>query len=239
MLADMRWAILMVATVLAWSAAPPQTASLRVLFIGNSLTAANNLPQMVRNIATAAGTPRIRTTAVTAPNVSLEDHWQSGRARAAVARGGWDVVVLQQGPSALPESQALLREYTRRFDAEIRKAGAKPALYMVWPSKDRFQDFDGVKASYTRAAVDVGGVLLPAGDAWRAAWRREPDLALYSRDQFHPSRLGTYLAALVIYEALTGRSVVGLPPVVEGREFTPTRVRLLQEAAHGSVGERR
>src|SRR6185295_7619357 len=103
----------------------------------------------------------------------LEDHWARGDAQRAIAEGGWFAVVLQQGPSALPESQVLLREYTKRFDAVIRKTGAKTALYMVWPSQARFQDFDGVSASYTVAAADVRGLLLPAGDAWRAAWKRD------------------------------------------------------------------
>jgi hypothetical protein len=223
------------ATLLTGPATAPQATTLRVLFIGNSLTAANNLPQMVSDIAEAAGTPRILTGAVTAANVSLEDHWQSGEARAAIARGGWNVVVLQQGPSSLPESQVLLRGSARRFGLEIRKSGAKPALYMVWPSKARFRDFDGVSTSYTRAAADVEGMLLPAGDAWRAAWQRDADLPLYGGDQFHPSRLGTYLAALVIYETLTGRTTVGLPAGVKGKEFTPACVRLLQEAAHEAV----
>ena len=222
-------------TLLAGPAAGPQPATLRVLFIGNSLTAANNLPQMVSDIAEAAGTPRIQTSAVTAANASLEDHWQAGEARRAIARGGWDDVVLQQGPSALPESQVLLREYARRFDSEIRRSGARAGLYMVWPSKARFRDFDGVSTSYARAAADVGGMLFPAGDAWREAWRRDPELPLYGGDRFPPSRLGTYLAALVIYETLTGRTTVGLPAGVKGTEFTPERVRLLQEAAHRTV----
>jgi hypothetical protein len=213
---------------------PPQS-SLRVLFIGNSLTAANDLPGMVRAIAETAGSPRIVTSAVTRPGFSLEDHWHAGEARAAIARRTWDVVVLQQGPSALPESQVLLREYARRFDADIRRAGAATALYMVWPSKARFSDFDGVSASYRRAARDVDGLLLPAGDAWRAAWRRDPDLALYDSDRFHPSRLGTWLAALVVYESLSGRSVVKLPSSLRGTELTPELARLLQEAAHEAV----
>jgi len=52
---------------------------------------------------------------------------------------------------------------------------------------------------------------LPAGEAWRAAWRRDSTLALYGPDAFHPSILGTYVAALVIYGGLTGRSPLGLP----------------------------
>ena len=94
---------------------------------------------------------------MTANNFSLEDHWNQGNARAAIAKGGWSVVVLQQGPSALPESRVLLRDYSKRFAAEARKAGARTALYMVWPSKARARDFDDVSESYALAARDVAG----------------------------------------------------------------------------------
>jgi hypothetical protein len=52
----------------------------------------------------------------------------------------------------------------------------------------------------------------------------------------HPTPLGTYLAALVIYERLTGHDARLLPgvAVVDGRQLnTPeVTVRLLQRAAH-------
>jgi hypothetical protein len=182
-------------------------AAIAILFVGNSLTATNDLPSMVEAMGRSAGV-KVRCAAVAKPNFSLEDHWNDGEARRVIARGGWTYVVLQQGPSALPESRVSLDEYARRFDGEIRRAGARPALLMVWPSLARRHDFDGVSRSYAGAAALIGGELLPAGDAWRAAWRRDPGLALYGPDGFHPSRLGSSLAALVILERLTGR----LPP---------------------------
>jgi hypothetical protein len=206
--------------------------TIRVLFIGNSLTTANDLPGMVRALATAAGGPRVECEAVAFANYSLEDHWNRGDARKAIARGGWQTVVLQQGPSALPESQVLLREYTRRFDAEIRRARAKTALYMVWPSANRKHDFDGVKASYQAAARDVGGVLLPVGEAWRAVWRRDSRIALYGPDGFHPSTEATYLAALVIYQRLTGQ----LPTATPSSLSIPLeRATVLRQAAAEAI----
>jgi hypothetical protein len=174
----------------------------RVLFIGNSLTAANDLPAMVEAIAKANGA-RIATRTIAFPNYSLEDHWNRGDARRAIAEGGWRFVVLQQGPSALPESRALLVEYATRFAAEAARVRARTAFYMVWPASARVFDFDGVKLSYAAAARETGGIFLAAGEAWRAAWKRDANFALYGPDGFHPTPLGSCLAALVIYEGLT------------------------------------
>jgi len=157
-----------------------------VLFIGNSLTAANDLPGMVQSLAESAGT-RLTTAAVTRGGAALEDHWTDGAALKAIDRGGWRFVALQQGPSSLPESRANLRDWTRRFAARIRAAGAEPSLYAVWPPKDRTAFFEDVIESYRLAAEDVRGVLLPVGQAWLDAWSRDADLPLYGPDDFHPS----------------------------------------------------
>lgn len=212
---------------------------LRVLFIGNSLTAFNNLPGMVEALSRSTAGPVLATAAVVHPDYSLEDHWARGDAARAIARGGWSFVVLQQGPSALPESQVLLRDYTQRFAGLIRKAGARTALYMVWPARARERDRDGVSQSYTAAARDVNGLLLPIGDVWRAAWQRDATLPLYDTDGLHPSPLGSYLAALVIVQRLASISPVGLPASVDPGSGSPRvvvpadRARVLQDVARG------
>ncbi|HEY6146635.1 MAG TPA: hypothetical protein VIZ69_03020 [Thermoanaerobaculia bacterium] len=92
--------------------------------------------------------------------------------------------------------------------------------------------------SYRTAARDVGGLLLPAGEAWRAAWARNPKAELYSADGFHPTAEGSYLAALVMYAALYGKTPVGLPGRLTAKpgatalvDLGPAEARLLQEAA--------
>ena len=207
-------------------------AILNLLFIGNSLTAANDLPALLEAMARASGM-EIRCTVVARPNFSLEDHWTDGEARKAIARGGWSHVILQQGPSALPESRVLLNEYAARFDREIHRVNARTAFYMVWPSAARSGDFDGVSASYAGAASLTGGLLFPAGDAWRAAWRRDPGLALYGPDRFHPSRLGSYLAALTIFHTLTGR----FPPA-NAAPWIPVKELDMLQAAVIEAGNR-
>lgn len=183
---------------------------LRVLFVGNSLTYVNDLPGMVAELARADGAVRLTTGVIARPDYSLEDHLASGEAAARISAGGWDVVVLQQGPSALPESRAELIGAARRIATLCAERGVRVALYAVWPAADRRTAFDSVDASYATAADSVGGALLPVGRAWQGAWRRDASLPLYGADGFHPSPTGSYLAALVIYRGLTGRSPIGL-----------------------------
>jgi hypothetical protein len=205
------WVAVLVVLGAAAPASPsqPRIPARRILFIGNSLTTANDLPARIQALAGSVG-DHLDCRAVAFPDFSLEDHWSQGDARRAISEGGWSIVVLQQGPSSLPESRVVLVDYTRRFATEARRIGARTALYMVWPSRDRLQYFDDVSASYAAAAHDVGGMLLPVGEAWRAAWRHDATLDLYGPDGFHPTLLATQLAALVIYQAVSGRPPIGL-----------------------------
>ncbi len=238
-----RWARLLALALIAVSLGSgdklkSQDASpaLRVLFIGNSLTYSNDLPSIVEALAESSGQKRLAFKAVVFGGYGLEDHWTQGDARKVIAQGGWDVVVLQQGPSASTEGRQSLLEYARRFSMEIRRVGAKPALYMVWPSVERAGDFDRVVESYQLAAKDVEGLLFPAGEAWRGAWRRDAHLKLYSPDGLHPTVAGSFLAALVIYEQLYGQSFKGTLTELKLRsgaklEIPAEQFRLLQEAA--------
>jgi hypothetical protein len=200
--------------------APPAK---RVLLVGNSLTLANGLGAMIEALGRAVGDPPIETRTVAAGGYSLEDHWKHGEARRAIATGTWSAVVLQQGPSSQADSQTLLREYTRRFDREARRAGAQVALFMVWPPRSGPGTYADVSRSYRRAAADVHGVLLPVGDAFAAASRLNAAAPLFGPDGFHPTSLGTCLAAIVIHQALTERAEPFVAPFLSpsGDEFPP------------------
>ncbi len=214
---------------------PPQGPGLRVLFLGSSLTYANDMPFIVQAFARATG-KALDVSVVARGGASLEDQWKSGDALGKIKAGGWNFVVLQQGPSSLPESRANMREYALKLAEPIRKAGARPALYMVWPGRNRLAWFDEVRTSYELTAQDVGGMLIPAGEAWRSVWRRDPDFPLYRRDGEHPSPSGSFLVALSVFGMLYSRSPVGLPASVRLRsgsvaQVPPEAATLLQESA--------
>ena len=196
-------ACLLGAVSLAQASPPsaPPTSTLRVLFVGNSLTAANDLPGEVARLARATGR-QIETGMVAYDGYALEDHWYQGDARKALETGTWDAVVMQQGPSALLDSRIQLSLWAAKLAAEARAHGAEPALLTVWPENYRRAAIVDVMASYRIAAKDARARLFPAGEAWHRAWQCNARLGLYGKDGFHPSRMGTYLAALDAYGRL-------------------------------------
>ncbi len=107
--------------------------------------------------------------------------------------GGWS-------PSSLPQNQELLRSWTVRLNSAITSAGAR--------------------TSCRNAAIEVNGMFIPAGEAWRTAWVADSTLAFQSADHLHRSRLGTYLAALVHFELLYDRPATELPPTCPTSRWT-------------------
>jgi hypothetical protein len=211
----------------------------RVLFIGNSLTAVNDLPHTVASLG-ATVHDSIAVEAVTRPNLAIIDHVNgASNAVDVIRQGRWDYVVLQQGPTSQQIYRDTLILATKLLDPDIRAAGARTAELMVWPASSNLSSFDGVLQSCLEAARAVDGLCLPSGQAWRAAWAVDPALPLYGPDGFHPSELGTYLAALVVYEGITGHSATALPAqaYANGHPLdTPVNtVLLLQRVAHETV----
>ena len=204
---------------------------IRVLFVGNSLTYFNNLAGVVTTIARAAGDDGVVARTVAFPDFAIEDHLAEGTAERELRGGKWEYVVMQQGPSSLPENQLLLANGARAIAPLIRGAGAVPVLYMVWPDATRRSAFPAVQTAYRNAAAAVDGLFAPAGDAWMAAWELDPSLALYGPDGFHPSMRGTYLAAVVILARLRGLDPVTLPLTIPGIPLTESEIMQLHQAA--------
>ncbi len=192
---------------------PLPAEGLNILFIGNSLTYSNDLPGMLERMLLLVDFKVGHFESRTLPNFGLPDHWANQDTREQMRREGWHLAVLQQGPSAT-EGRPYLLDFTPMFADELAKVDAKTALYMVWPARQRFFDFAGVSDSYQTAARSIEGVLFPAGEAWLEAWRHDPNIGLYSEDRFHPSVIGTYLAALTMFEQITNLPLDQLPDYI-------------------------
>lgn len=208
-----------------------------VLFVGNSLTYTNDLPATVAAIARDAG-DTIRVRSESGPNLALIDHLNGATAAAAaIAAEAWEFVILQQGPTPAGICRDSLVLWTTMFDPLIRASGATTALLMPWTAKNQMGSLlEDVRVSFQEAAAAVGGVFIPAGEAWRIALAANPALALWGSDDFHPGGTGTFLTALVVYERITGHDARDLPAraFAGGAPFPleAATVRLLQRAAH-------
>lgn len=204
-------------------ATPPK--AIRALFIGNSYTYYNNLPHLLEAIAAAeTDGPRFETEMVAKGGATLKGHWDDGKALAAIRKHAWDYVILQEHSllGAMPTAGAyigdpgLYFEYAQRFDAEIRKSGAKTLLYETWARENLPEQQRRLDDAFVRLAKQIDASIVPVALAWTVARVEAPALRLHMPDHSHPTSAGSYLAALTFYIAMTDRTPVNMPPVVTG-----------------------
>ncbi len=220
--------------------------TMRLLFVGNSHTYLNYMPQMVKRLieASAPRTP-VEVDQSVSDSVSLEWHWDNARTRELIVGGGWDFVVLQDSSRGPLNNRVSFERHARLLDAEIRGGGARTVLYMTWAHRLHPQTQADIADAYTSVAEETDALLAPAGLAWQRALHLDPALELHHADGRHASAAGSYLSACVLYAVLTGASPVGLPAgfMIEGKqrpELPPETANLLQrvaaEVALGSAG---
>lgn len=191
-----------------------QTPRLRVLFLGNSLTDGNNVPALVQGMAAAQGV-QIDYEAITPGGVDLSDHWNSS-SRTRLQQGGFNVLVLQQGPSTAESSQAHLRQWAMTWADEARRFGTEPALYMVWAPLTQANGFELSALSYRNAATAANATVFPAGEVLQQVRRTNPEIQLFGSDGFHAAPHGSFLAAMVIARGLVGLDPARVPNAVAG-----------------------
>ena len=192
--------ILVAGTFAAHAADPPAPGKpIRVLFVGNSLTHTNGLPRVFQSIAATAGF-EVEVAGETLRNANLRNHFEGG-ALDRIRGERWDYVVLQE--AFFVSDTERLTKYSRLFDTEIRKAGAKTVLFLHWAaprSPDKQAAMDQLFGSLGR---ELGAVVAPVGPAWRNALGKNLYVYdLYNQDGMHPAHLGTYVAACVFFSTL-------------------------------------
>ena len=211
-------------------AAPPATAVPtatpdppdKILFIGNSLTFWNDgVYNHLEQLAASANPPQVITAdKTTMGGATLETLWELSAARNYIGKGLYDVVVLQEDiPEADPATGVdTFHQYVRQFDAEIKKAGARPVLFMAWSylneqadERLRWITMAEIAQAHRDIATELSLDVAPVGLAFQRAMQERPDLDMYDSDGEHPSIYGTYLATSVIYATVFGESPVGLP----------------------------
>jgi hypothetical protein len=200
---------------------------IKALFLGNSYTYYNNLPQLVSDLATANGDTLVFDSN-TPGGQTLQGHFNSSVSLAKINAQTWDYVILQaqsQEPSLAP-STVLIQTlpYALKLDSTIKNNNSctSTIFYETWGRK--FGDGSNcanyppvctyigmqnrLKSSYKLFADTTNGLMSPVGEAFRKSVALNPNLELYDPDQSHPSLEGSYLSACVFYQMLFHKSVL-------------------------------
>lgn len=190
-------------------------APVEVLFVGNSYTYFHDLPAMVQALGAAASPPRaIHTTLLAPGGCTLQKHWEAtgkDAPREVLTQLHPAFVVLQEQSRMPLDDEKGMLEYAGRFAKLCKQQKCTAVWYATWARKAEPEAQDRISAAYAKAQKDGGGVLAPVGTAWQRAFAAKGDEALHDADGSHPSPLGSYLAACVLYATMFGGDVGKFP----------------------------
>jgi hypothetical protein len=212
----------------------------RILFIGNSYIAENDLTEILEYLAASRGN-QVSARLIFNEKTTLEEHyWYDLETIQALRQESWDVVVMQeQSVRSIEEPEKMFRAATR-LHQEIKNAST--VLFLPWARAYLPDTQTAINNAYLELATQLHAKVAPVGIAWQNALKRDPHLRLYQEDGRHPTFLGSYLAACVMYATILGESPHGLPH--ELREdwgialvFDQEKAELLQTIAWETVQE--
>ncbi|MBI2259725.1 MAG: T9SS type A sorting domain-containing protein [Flavobacteriia bacterium] len=198
-----------------------QTSTKNVLFIGNSYTSVNNLPEITKKLALSTGDSLYYETH-TPGGQTLEGHCSDPTAIQKINSKIWDFVVLQeqsQRPS-FPDEQVQVEvfPFAQKLDSIIlsKDSCIETMFYMTWGRKNgdasncaffpplcTYQGMDSLLyLRYMQMAEENNAVVSPVGALWNYIRSVYPEIELYSSDESHPSLLGSYAAACCFYSTI-------------------------------------
>ncbi len=197
----------------------------RVLFLGNSYTYANNMPQLLADIANSTG--KMVVFDIHAPGgYYLGQHLTNPTSLAKIASGNWDNVVLQDQSMALayPSTYMYGISYSVKLDSiiKVHNLCAQTMFYSTWGRKPgdayvctppecpvdtvitrTYYEMDSTITSHYKVFADsVKASMTPVGASWRYIRQNYPSIELFQTDDSHPSLAGSYAAACCFYTTL-------------------------------------
>ncbi len=199
---------------------------LKVLFVGNSYTYANDLPDLIERLSHSVG-KSIESTKFLSGGAQFATHWNNNTLKERIMEGGFDFMVIQ-GQSqevAFPYNQFMnaVYPYAKKLDSLFKSHNhnGQVVFFMTWgyrygdqsncPNYPPFCNYwtmsEELCNNYTLMATDFNSSVAEVGKAWQYSMKKDSTFVLHSPDNSHPHINGSYLAACVIYSKLFNDSI--------------------------------
>lgn len=190
---------------------------MKILFIGNSYTHYNNMPELFEKLAKSKKI-KINVLMNAKSNHTFKMHCQRPEMFEAIKAEKWDYIVLQGFSRELMYDKSIIDTATIPYFKRIvdsiysNHSCTNVLLYMTWGYKNGFA-YDNNVLTYDEMSNDVHRgynylselfqlSIVPIGEVWRTFRKNNPDIELYQEDGQHPNVTGSYLIASGFYSAI-------------------------------------
>lgn len=245
------------------------TAQTKVLFIGNSFVASNDLPSIFDDLASAAG-KNVMVGSHAPGGIFVADTRQGNQAHAhnpfvydLIRSEQWDYVVIQDNQGfyswnygQIPAvADAFSGHNMLRDSIRANNPCARVILFSGWCFKNGWQGSppkfntgsemnQRVYENYCFLNNTVDEIVAPISISWNRIIKDLPKVDLWDADEAHPSYSGSYLAAATIYATIFRSSpesaaFSGMLDTADARHMRKTAYSVVIDSAKSTRLEKR
>jgi hypothetical protein len=182
---------------------------MRIIFIGNSHTYMNDMPQLVSEMIESATGEKCEVVMLAYSARSLK--WHMGEEyfseRFNILHGKYDYCIIQEHAHPMTDEADTIA-YAARIIELCKKANTVPVIFETWAEKVKPENQTEMNRRYQSLAKDQGALLAPIGEVWSSAMNELQDsfgVDLYYRDGEHASAIGDFLVSMVLTKLITGK----------------------------------
>ena len=182
----------------------PQSTTYKIIFIGNSKTAVQNIPKKVQKMAENGGY-KVNITSATEASRSLI--WLAKNKKSTIKKS-YDIAVLQDKTDNVESNLTKYKEGAKNVSSLLKEGNKNVKIYLrqTWGYKENRNNakkHKAVQQNATKVSKEIGATIIPDGLAWDTFYNKYPNLELYS-DERHQNPTGAYLTAACIYKSILG-----------------------------------
>ena len=175
---------------------------MKLLFIGNSHTYYNSMPETVMRFLEATG-QKAHVTMLTEGGKDLRQLLNTPHTVFNIRCGKYDAIIAQDRATGF--DPATFKESAKALKDLADKAGSAFYLYMPWTGRNHREAQRPMTEAYHSFCRAAGCHFAPAGEVFSRILLTETPDTLYREDGNHATPIGSYLAAATIFYTVTGR----------------------------------
>lgn len=175
---------------------------MKILFLGNSHTYYNAMPQLVQELFVAMG-QKAHVTMLAVGGKNLSYHATSASAPFNIRYGEYDIVVAQDKAGNF--DAATFFEGAKAIKNMVDESGSAFYLYMPWTARDNRAAQLDMTDAYQRFCSANKCFFAPVGEVFSRMLQSPYADMLYREDGSHATLFGSYVAAVTIFYTITGR----------------------------------
>ncbi len=195
-----------------------------VLFIGNSFTLMNSMPVMFEKLAISKSI-KANVLMSAKGNHTFKMHSERADMYADIKKATWDYVILQGFSRELSYGNehidtAVIPYFQKIVDTlQQNNPCVKILLYMTWGYENGYSYMNeigtyeemsaSIESGYRYLAEKYNFPIVPVGNVWMQVRRQHPEYGLYQPDEFHPTKIGSYIVATSFFSAIFRQTPVG------------------------------